>query len=92
MSVYLPCAILWVVLRVLPSFKDCPSTGACLEVSLSAELKELAGGVQRLLVVTSSDQSLRIPSLCFNPALQRLPYITLCTHHGKEQRARRSVY
>ncbi len=54
--------------------------GACLEISLSAELEQLAGGVQRLLVVPGSKQRLRIPCLCFDSASRCPPQCMLADH------------
>ena len=60
------------------------STGACLEVRIRAELKELACSLQRLLMVSSAEQRLHIPSLCFDPALHHGPHHTLSAiaRHG----------
>ena len=77
MSVNLTCVALCMVLKVLALFKDWLATVACLEVGLSTELKELAGCLQRLLIITSSDQRLCISVLCLNPASKSLSYIML---------------
>ena len=61
------CFLVVLRLRCSRSSMHLLDTGAHLEVSLSAELKELAGSVQRVLMVPSSDQRLRVPGLCFNP-------------------------
>lgn len=44
---------------------------ACLKVSFHTGLKDLACSLQRLLVIASPQQCLRIPGLCLDPALCR---------------------